>query len=250
MYTAPMPALIGHRGLPTLAPENTAASIHCAVKHGIEWLELDVTMAGDGSLVVMHDPDCRLFNDPDTKLASLDKTALQKIDAGAWFDAEYTGEPILFCDEMLTLIRQTGASLNLEIKINPDLDVIRQVDSIWAELNQVEDLFDRIFISSFSIQALEHLRTLNQTLKVGVLYEADPEDAIYTAKKLNATTIHCNHGLLTQETTKRLIAHLPVYCFTVNDTTTLEKLLSWGVSGVFTDRAHASDLKAIVQKFT
>ncbi|MFQ3228932.1 glycerophosphodiester phosphodiesterase family protein [Reinekea sp.] len=250
MRSAPMPALVGHRGLPTLAPENTAASIRSAVEQGIEWLELDVTMAGDGSLIVMHDPDCRLFGEPDIKLADLNKTALQKIDAGAWFDEKFTGEPILFCDEMLSLIRQTGAHLNLEIKINPDLDIVRQVDNIWAELTQASDLFDRLLISSFSIQALEHLRTLNQSLKIGVLYEAVPDDAIDTTKQLQATTIHCNQGLLEQETAKHLIAHLPVYCYTVNDTETLEKLLSWGISGVFSDRAHASDLKEIVDKYS
>jgi glycerophosphoryl diester phosphodiesterase len=249
MHTAPMPALIGHRGLPSLAPENTAASIRSAVENGIEWLELDVTMAGDGSLIVMHDPDCRLFGKPEIKLADLDKVALQKIDAGAWFDEKFAGEPILFCHEMLNLIRQTGAHLNLEIKINPDLDVIRQVDSIWAELNQATDLFDRLLISSFSIEGLEHLRTVNQSLKIGVLYEAVPDNALETAKKLQATTIHCNHSLLTQETAKQLMAQLPVYCYTVNDTETLEKLLSWGINGVFCDRAHASDLKEIVSKF-
>ena len=59
--TKPMSALIGHRGLPSQAPENTAASLKAAFEQGIDWIEVDVTMAGDGSLVILHDADLRRF---------------------------------------------------------------------------------------------------------------------------------------------------------------------------------------------
>ncbi|MBU2863917.1 hypothetical protein KO489_08710 [Reinekea forsetii] len=248
MNLAPLPALIGHRGLPSLAPENTAASIRSAVDNGIEWIELDVTMAGDESLVMMHDPDCRLFKQPDIKLAKLNKDALKKIDAGRWFSDEFAGEPLLFCEDMLALVHKTGVGLNLEIKINPDLDTQRQVDLIWAELQRYTEMFDRILISSFSIPALSHLRSLSDAIKIGVLFEKVPSNALEITSTLKAASLHCDQSHLSQELALTLSEAMPLYCYTVNDTVTLNKLLSWGVSGVFCDRAHADDLKAIVKE--
>ena len=47
--------LIGHRGAPGHAPENTLAGFAAAVALGVDGIELDVHLA-DGRLVVIHDP--------------------------------------------------------------------------------------------------------------------------------------------------------------------------------------------------
>ncbi|MFT4675972.1 MAG: glycerophosphoryl diester phosphodiesterase, partial [Reinekea sp.] len=101
--TKPMSALIGHRGLPSQAPENTSASIKAAFEQGIDWIEVDVTMAGDGTLVILHDTDLRRFGQPGRTLASLDRAALLEVDAGGWFHADFAGEPILFMAQLMTL---------------------------------------------------------------------------------------------------------------------------------------------------
>lgn len=54
---ASRPAIVGHRGAPRLAPENTPASFVAAAAAGADWVELDVRRAADGTLVVAHDPD-------------------------------------------------------------------------------------------------------------------------------------------------------------------------------------------------
>ena len=41
---------IGHRGAPTLAPENTLASFEQAFKNGLKGIELDVQLSKDGDL--------------------------------------------------------------------------------------------------------------------------------------------------------------------------------------------------------
>lgn len=47
--------VIGHRGAPALAPENTLASIKAAVNAGADMVEFDVQLTSDGRFVVMHD---------------------------------------------------------------------------------------------------------------------------------------------------------------------------------------------------
>lgn len=50
------PQIIGHRGAQAVAPENTAAGFDVALAAGTQILELDVHLAGDGSLIINHDP--------------------------------------------------------------------------------------------------------------------------------------------------------------------------------------------------
>jgi glycerophosphoryl diester phosphodiesterase len=49
------PVVVGHRGAPRRAPENTAASFAAAAADGATWVELDARRCADG-LVVAHDP--------------------------------------------------------------------------------------------------------------------------------------------------------------------------------------------------
>lgn len=51
------PLLIGHRGLPLLAPENTLRSFELALAHGADSFEVDVVALADGTLVAGHSLD-------------------------------------------------------------------------------------------------------------------------------------------------------------------------------------------------
>ena len=49
------PMIIGHRGIPVLAPENTLAGIEKALELGADGIEIDVHLSQDGHVVVCHD---------------------------------------------------------------------------------------------------------------------------------------------------------------------------------------------------
>ena len=49
------PQIIGHRGFPYKAPENTMSSYISAVDAGADGLEIDIHMTKDGELVLVHD---------------------------------------------------------------------------------------------------------------------------------------------------------------------------------------------------
>ncbi|XP_026547648.1 glycerophosphodiester phosphodiesterase domain-containing protein 4, partial [Notechis scutatus] len=89
----PKPALIGHRGAPMLAPENTKMSFAKTIDHGAIGLETDVTISYDGVPFLMHDHSltrttdiARLYphlrgEDP----AYFTWDILEKLNAGEWF---------------------------------------------------------------------------------------------------------------------------------------------------------------------
>uniref|UniRef100_A0A3Q3MVE6 Glycerophosphodiester phosphodiesterase domain containing 4a n=1 Tax=Mastacembelus armatus TaxID=205130 RepID=A0A3Q3MVE6_9TELE len=89
----PAPTLIGHRGAPMLAPENTVMSFEKAVEAGGVGLKTDVTISYDGVPFLMHDSTLmRTTNVADvfpnrTQLdASMFTWAeLQQLNAGDWF---------------------------------------------------------------------------------------------------------------------------------------------------------------------
>uniref|UniRef100_A0A4W4HLH4 GP-PDE domain-containing protein n=1 Tax=Electrophorus electricus TaxID=8005 RepID=A0A4W4HLH4_ELEEL len=89
----PAPILIGHRGAPMLAPENTRLSFQKAVDVGGEGLETDVTISYDGVPFLMHDGTLRrttnvreVFpNRTDTPAAMFTWAELEALSAGAWF---------------------------------------------------------------------------------------------------------------------------------------------------------------------
>ncbi|XP_041864921.1 glycerophosphodiester phosphodiesterase domain-containing protein 5-like [Melanotaenia boesemani] len=89
----PAPALIGHRGAPMLAPENTLMSFEKAVEAGSDGLETDVTISLDGVPFLMHDHTLRrttnvhdVFpNRTDTPAAMFSWTELESLNAGSWF---------------------------------------------------------------------------------------------------------------------------------------------------------------------
>ena len=49
------PMVIGHRGLPSSAPENSIESAKEAVKAGVDCIELDVRLSKDGKIYIYHD---------------------------------------------------------------------------------------------------------------------------------------------------------------------------------------------------
>ncbi|XP_016381729.1 glycerophosphodiester phosphodiesterase domain-containing protein 5 isoform X3 [Sinocyclocheilus rhinocerous] len=87
------PALIGHRGAPMLAPENTFMSFEKALAAGADGLETDVTISYDGVPFLMHDKNLRrttnvkdVFpNWTHTSPAMFTWRELQSLNAGSWF---------------------------------------------------------------------------------------------------------------------------------------------------------------------
>jgi glycerophosphoryl diester phosphodiesterase len=77
------PLVIGHRGLPLLAPENTLRSFELALEHGADGFEVDVVALADGTLVAGHSLDlselCHGAAQGNAGLRSLEE--LQQLDA-------------------------------------------------------------------------------------------------------------------------------------------------------------------------
>ncbi|KAL0994368.1 hypothetical protein UPYG_G00121240 [Umbra pygmaea] len=87
------PDVIGRRGAPMLAPENTLMSFNKALQQGVSSLEADVTVSLDGVPFLMRDSTLRrttdirkVYPDRQNKDASLfNWTEIRSLNAGQWF---------------------------------------------------------------------------------------------------------------------------------------------------------------------
>jgi len=101
------PWLLGHRGTPREAPENTLAALRRAFAIGLDGVEYDVRACRGGDLVLLHDATLERTTDQSGPLASRSVAELFGIDAGGWFARRFVGEPVPLLDEALEVTADT-----------------------------------------------------------------------------------------------------------------------------------------------
>ena len=104
------PLLLGHRGAPREAPENTLAALRRAMEARLDGVEYDVRACGSGDLVLFHDARLERTTDHAGALRDLDLRDLFAVDAGGWFSKRFTGEPVPLLDEALGLTSEDRES--------------------------------------------------------------------------------------------------------------------------------------------
>lgn len=236
--------LIGHRGVKDLAPENTIAGFKLAKKLGLNWIELDTRLTKDGVWVVMHDE-------------TLERTTNG---AGLVIDTSYkqlknlrlaNGEKIPTLSEVLQLASDIEIMLNIEVKIEPDnTHSAEYFARKFVEFIQpyINNFTSRHLISCFNLDFLIELRKQIKEIPIGYLVEEINTDTVKAILDNNFTSINA----WKDKTTKSAIDlakkyHIPVFIFTVNNKDEFEKLIEFGVNGIFTDRPDLLNL-AVQQK--
>lgn len=232
MIAAPV---IGHRGAAALAPENTLAGIRKAAESGVSWVELDVTLLGDGTPVLCHDDQLDRCTNHSGPLSGIGVIDLPALDAGSWFHPDWTDEPVPHLSDALLLCQQLNLGLNLEIKpfsLNKEL----VAHKIHEEISVFWNKSDALIISSYDQELLGRYREISNDTQLALLYDHLPELWILQARHLNPVSIHCDcHFISTADIAAIKSEGYELYCFTCNDPEQALRLWNQGVDGLFTD---------------
>lgn len=97
------PWILGHRGAPREAPENTLASLRRALDLGLDGVEYDLHACQSGEPVLIHDETLDRTTDLSGPVAALPLSELVHADAGGWFASRFVGEPLPLLEEALEL---------------------------------------------------------------------------------------------------------------------------------------------------
>lgn len=114
------PWILGARGVPLEAPENTAAGFATALGLGLDGIAADLRACRSGEVVVHADAELERTTDGHGRIAERDWTELADLDAGANFHARFRGEKLLLAEELLALTALHGAASSLVVEVHGD----------------------------------------------------------------------------------------------------------------------------------
>ncbi|WP_198042658.1 glycerophosphodiester phosphodiesterase family protein [Oceanobacillus sp. AG] len=196
------PIVVAHRGVPSLAPENTMAGYHLSYELGADLIETDVQRTKDGHLVIMHDTTVDRTTNGTGAVSELTLEEIRGLDAGSHFDEEFAGEKVPTFREFLEGFKDKDVLLLVELKgIGMEEQVLQEIIEVGMEENVV--------LQSFDMESVKKFREIAPQISVGYLYSASvpdsPEQRIEDAERmLNYATsigarLNASYGSLSEE---------------------------------------------------
>lgn len=228
--------VFAHRGVSGRFPENTMAAFQAALEAGADGIELDVQMAKDGMLVIIHDEKVDRTTGGTGYIKDMTFEEILQLDAGSWFAEVNAGETIPDLEKFLKWAAMEGNELLINIELKNDLIVYPGMEKKVIDLILKYGLEQRVIISSFNAESLRRVRDYHSTIQTGYLIEGIPENTLDMAKNIGADSIHCEERFALSELGRKAMeAGFPLRVYTVNDETRSEFLTNAGVEVIMTD---------------
>ncbi len=233
------PIVVAHRGVPSLAPENTMAGYHLSYELGADLIETDIQQTKDGHIVVMHDATVDRTTDGTGAVADLTLEEIRELDAGSYFGEEFAGEKVPTFREFLEGFKDKDVVLLVELKASDiEEQVLQEITEVGVE--------EKVVLQSFNIESVKKFREISPHISVGFLYSASvpgsPEQRIKDAEQmLNYATsigarLNASYGSLSEEsiTYMRQRGLINMH-WTFRDQEPFKNLLKSGLIGPITD---------------
>lgn len=225
--------LVAHRGMRSVAPENTTASFDEAGKHGYWGAECDVYRTKDGVWIISHDSHTYRMMD---KSAFIEKKTYEElmdmnVDNGVNID-KYEDLKICSLEEYLDICKKYNMTPVIELKGKNNTEYYSEIVELT---NQFE--VNPVYIS-FHIENLQTMRRLTQC-KMYYLVQKISEDDIEDAKSIENCGIDFNgnkdKNFKSDIIKKCQDAGLELGAWTINEEDDLQKLEQYGVTLITTD---------------
>ncbi len=182
--------LTAHRGLSSIAPENTAASLEQAGKAGYYAAEFDIAPTSDGVWILMHDDTVDRMTDGEGKVSSFtyDEISILKIDKGNGIE-NYPDEKIITLEEAVSICRKYSMRPMIEVKGGTPEDMRGLLNIV-----RMAGASDALIID-FNADRIKELRRLDSEIELWYLVSKGNEATVEFAKE-NGTAIAFNHKKL------------------------------------------------------
>lgn len=232
--------LSGHRGIPSKAPENTLAGFRLAHKLGADGIETDVQLTVDRVPVIIHDRKVNRTTNGRGIVSEMTAEHISRLDAGSWFSDEFRGEPVPTLLDTLSLCRELGLSLNLELKLHPGNSVEELVREVAGVVKSVSFPLKKLIFSSFSREALELCRQYYPEARRGYITENRNLDIPFLMAACDLYSVHLNHKIASAGLVSQLKnAGVYVAIWTMNDASKADYFYDNGVDNIMSDYVDA-----------
>lgn len=232
----PVPLIIGHRGSPQLAPENTLESFRLAWEQGADGIEADFRLTADGRIVCMHDATTARTTNGNLRIAEATLAELRRLDAGS-------GALIPTLDEVLAALPRDSWFF-IELKSGPE--IIPHLKNV-LRMSGVSP--ERIRMLSFSAALIEELKrqlpewrscwlcSYRHTL-LKHRWHPSQEEVLATLDRTAADGLaSANRGILDRTMAEKLqMSGRELHVWTVDDLRSARRLRDLGVTSIMTNR--------------
>lgn len=259
--------LQGHRGARGLLPENTIPGFLKAVELGVNTVEFDVVVTGDGKLLVSHEPWFNhLFSTKPDGTPVTEEEAMSfnifemTYDETQQFDVGKRGNPnfpeqqpmevtkplmtdaIRAVEEYAKENKLPPLHYNIETKSRPDWygeyvpGPERFARMLYEELNDL-DVLDRVIIQSFDPSTLIAFKQLEPNVRLAMLVsQNEPVDIYLNILGFTPDIWSPDYTLLNADNVQEFHSKgMKVIPWTVNSVGQMRSLMEIGVDGFITD---------------
>ena len=243
------PLVIAHQGGDEVWPGDTLFAYQNAAALGVDVLEMDIHISLDGVLVLMHDEKVDRTTDGTGEIESMTLAELKQLDAGYdWsldegqtFPFRGQGINVTTLEEVFQAFPEKH--MTIEIK-KSNASMVRP----FCELIRKYEMQDKVLVASFYDDKIKEFRaecpevatsSAKQETTVFVLLSKAFLSGFYSPKFLSLQVPEESGGITVMTEAFVRAAHargLAVEVWTINDKETMQKLISWGVDGIMTDR--------------
>lgn len=258
----------GHRGTRGLMPENTIPSMQKAIDLGVNSIEVDVVISGDGQVVISHDiyfhPDISLTPEgqPLTKkeaesrlLYKMNYDSIRKYDVGLKPHKDFPRQqkisaykPLL--SELIDSVeaylkhKRTDVIYNIELKANPSWETdkqppVEELVDLTMKVVKEKNIEHRSYLQSFDFRAMQVVHRKYPYMTTAILIGGSEKRTLdqQLADLGYQPEIYSPHySLVTKELVAQCRARgIKLIPWTVNSKEEMKQLIALGVDGIITD---------------
>lgn len=227
------PEIIGHRGVPSKAQENSLAGAETAFKVGATMVECDIYLMKDGNIVIMHDSTLDRTTNGEGKTADQTAESIKNyvIDSYAG-----TKQPIPLLDDFFEKFAGTGEVIVVELK-SSDTNMAKPLVNLIKKYKMER----QVVIIAFSKDMIAAVRKADPSLSVNFLTSgitANEDRSLEVAGDVLANVIPINTAYSPSQGAGTLgpnlytdlaVRGVTLWNWTVNDQ---DKFNSYFVSGI------------------
>lgn len=260
---------VAHRGASGYAPEHTIPAYELGEELNGDYIEVDLQMTSDGTLIAMHDVTVDRTTDGTGLVENMTVEEIKQLDAGSWFNTsypekakdEYIGLKVPTLEE---IFHRFGSGSNYYIETKSP-DIYPGMEEELLRLIESYDLSNNVLIQSFSSDSLKLTHSLDPSMPLVQLISQpalgdNAEDELEEIEQY-AIGVGPNFNNINEEYVHTVRSHeLEIHPYTVNTKEAMKTALEWGVTGLFTNYPDffsevitefhsASYIQSLVDKF-
>ena len=163
------PLNVGHRGIPSKAPEGTVEGSLLAYRAGASVVEMDVYLTTDGQVAVMHDINTGAVCDKNLNVEESTMAELKELYVNrGWENSKYNQLRIPTLNEYMEAFKGTDCMLFIEIKSHKE-----EIVPIVRDMVNEYGMYGQCTVITFNTDTMEYMREYWPEMALGALCGID-----------------------------------------------------------------------------